>query len=239
VCTLSVIRAGGDVLRVAFNRDELLARPTGLPPRVVRAGEGLAIMPIDAHAGGTWIAVNDRGLALAVLNANGPQPPPPGSTSRGTIIPRLLHCTNAADAVREAAMLPITRLAPFRLVVIDRTSRATIVSDGSTATTHLVEEMPVIFTSSGLGDHVVEQPRRELFREMGVSDAAGQDAFHRHRWPGRPHVSVSMSRPAAATVSRTVIELGDTAVSMRHTDLAPGGTETSHVRLDLQRTNRP
>ena len=241
MCTLSVIRPPRDgVLRIAFNRDELLARPNGLPPRIVRAGDGFAIMPLDAQAGGTWIAVNDRGLAMAVLNVNRAAAPPPAPMSRGAIIPRLIHCASVSEASRAASVLPITMLAPFRLVLIDRDAMATIVSDGSTATTHELDAPPVMFTSSALGDHLVERPRRELFHAM-VRDAAPetQDAFHDHRWPDRPHVSVSMRRPGAATISRTVIEIGAKSVCMRYADVAPDGGDVTRVSLDLQPASLP
>jgi hypothetical protein len=69
VCTLSVVPIG-DRVRLAFNRDEKRTRAPGLPPRAARIGHRTAILPTDPASGGTWLAVNDAGLALAVLNVN-------------------------------------------------------------------------------------------------------------------------------------------------------------------------
>ncbi len=90
-------------------------------------------------------------------------------------------------------------------------------------------------TSSGLGDHVVEPPRRALFTRMFAGAApddfaAIQDAFHRHRWPDRPHLSVDMDRADAETVSLTVIELDDVSVTMRYVDGHPSADRPEIVR---------
>src|SRR3712207_9571694 len=62
--------------RVAFSRDELRVRLAGLPPGVGVFGARRAVHPTDAAAGGTWIAVNDAGLVLFLLNVNLPSPRP-------------------------------------------------------------------------------------------------------------------------------------------------------------------
>src|SRR5206468_9651830 len=93
MCTVTVIRlphdparAGGGRsapgwggrprggIRVASNRDELRSRAPGLAPEVRGFGSRRAMMPIDPVSGGTWIAVNDAGLAMTLLNANFAQP---------------------------------------------------------------------------------------------------------------------------------------------------------------------
>src|SRR5262249_12632394 len=72
---------------------------------------------------------------------------------------------------------------------------------------------PFLFTSSGLGDHLVEEPRRQLFAEaMGHSaNPDAQDLFHRHEWPDRSHLSVCMRRSDARTVSHTLVVLTERA----------------------------
>ena len=84
---------------------------------------------------------------------------------------------------------------------------------------------PLLFTSSGLGDHLVEGVRRELFDAFFQGPAgeweAAQDAFHRHRWPGRGHLSVNMKRPDARTVSHAVIDVDGVRVRFRYHPAAP------------------
>jgi len=84
--------------------------------------------------------------------------------------------------------------------------------------------IPHFFTSSGLGDSVVDGPRRELFGEMFPLDGdweAAQRAFHRHSWADRPNLSVCMRRPDAATVSCTTVEVCAEHVSLAYTPGPP------------------
>lgn len=231
MCTLTIVPRG-DAVRVAFNRDESPARAPGLPPRVRRFGDRDAVLPLDPASGGTWLAVNDAGLVLALLNAN---PAPPATVgwlarSRGEIIPGLLHCgcpATALSAIEQA--LDYRHFAPFRLVLMGCGVLADVRWDGRDpmVASHLPGTSPRMYTSSGLGDALVDGPRRALFDELfaGPPDHwdRAQDEFHRSRWPGREHLSVNMVRPGARTVSRAVIDLGDGAATFTyHADGAAG-----------------
>jgi hypothetical protein len=197
------------------NRDELRTRACALPPQVRVYGGRRSLLPIDADSDGTWIAVNDAGIVLTLLNANPSTPVPaaPGGRSRGTIIPGLLSCGSLEQVIAAATVIPAGCHRPFRLIGVDRHQfvelRAVdgpcgLVSRGAIAT-------PVMFTSSGLGDDVVEAPRRQLFESMFADLrperwCAVQDEYHGHSWPDRRHVSVDMEREDARTVSLTVVQ---------------------------------
>jgi hypothetical protein len=209
MCTVSVIHA--PTLRIACNRDELLTRSEALPPRIVRCGDQLAVMPIDPASGGTWIAVNDAGVAFTLLNVNPAERPPPpcDSVSRGLVIPSILHHASASE-VQDT--LDAHRHEPFRLIVVDDCALLECVWDGERLRTNLRERdgRPEMFTSSGLGDRLVTGPRSRLFesfRRDGDFTAARQEQFHRHRWADAAHLSVCMSRREARTVSYATIEV--------------------------------
>jgi hypothetical protein len=205
-------------------------------------------MPIDPEGGGTWIGVNDAGVAMTLLNAGDRRASHPARPrrSRGLVIPSLLANVSASGARRALEELDTTAYWPFRLVVIDRMrafearwdqERLVIGED-------LPLRRPLFFTSSSLGDALVDGPRRALFDEQlaGVTAdddcemAIGrQDAFHRHRWAGRPHLSVSMSRPDARTVSFTTIELRrDRALVTYHPDAPEACASPSVVSVSLR-----
>jgi hypothetical protein len=169
-------------------------------------------MPIDPASGGTWVAVNDAGLAVALLNVNRPSQrasmPP---RSRGEIVPMLAAMTTL-DAMEGAARTIDRALyQPFRLVATD-TRRAIEIDPHANVVREMPMGGPLMFTSSGLGDDLVEGARRQLFADLLLDAPAGdreaaQDRFHAHRWESMPHVSVFMSRSDASTVSRTVVEI--------------------------------
>lgn len=212
MCTLTVIPAGPDGFRLAFNRDESRTRAAALPPEPRRFGRRHAMMPIDPASGGTWIAVNDAGLVLALLNVSLPnREVNRARRSRGGIIPDLLHHASLGDVAKQVESLAFDQFPPFRLVAIHDLQLSDWKSDGSRLTASGGQPIarPLLFTSSGLGDHLVEQPRRELFERMFERDddwEQRQDQFHRHSWPDRPHLSVCMRRSDACTVSHTLIE---------------------------------
>jgi len=227
MCTVTVIPAR-EAIRLACNRDELRSRPAALPPRVQQFGPRRAVLPVDPTSGGTWVAVNDAGLALTLLNVNSQN----GSAtlaaplSRGKLIPALLHADTPLAAAFSALALDPAQYAPFRLLLVSRREGVEVHSDGTRI--RLVWRIglsrPQLFTSSGLGDQAVEGPRRRLFGEYFDSSGdplARQDAFHRHRWPDRPHLSVCMDRPDARTVSHTVVSLGPDRVTLTYHPDAP------------------
>jgi hypothetical protein len=230
MCTVSILRLPGDLIRVACNRDEQISRAAALPPVVRRFGERRAVMPVDPVSNGAWIAVNDAGVVLTVLNYT-----PLGDTrpaaplSRGVVIPALLDHATAKETASAAAELSALRYGRFRLLVIDHAALFEAVSDGTEIRIRAHRVMPAsMFTSSGLGDHLVEGPRRELFDEFvssqGVSPAV-QDYFHAHQWADRRHLSVRMKRSDARTVSSTVIEVSSERIDMAYRAFDPPCTD--------------
>lgn len=242
MCTLTVVPLPGGRLRLAFNRDERPTRPPALPPAVRAFGGRRAVLPTDPESGGTWLGVNDAGLALAVLNVNPPEKwVRPSPRSRGHLIPALLGLDAPSDALAELERAFDYRdFAPFRLALVGRGIVAEVRWDGREpmVTSRLLGGSPLLLTSSGLGDHLVEGVRRELFDDLfaGPPDgwAAAQGEFHRHRWPGREHLSVNMARDAARTVSHAVVELGAAETTVTYHPAAPHEPgEPTVVRLPL------
>lgn len=237
--TLLPIFSGPTGLRLVTSRDEKHARAAALPPRQNRFGPRAALLPIDPIGGGTWVAVNDAGVVVTLLNLNpeGARPVPADPISRGGVIPALMHHATAAAAAAQAGRFDAHAMLPFRLLIADDRSVAVVSADGRSirVTPQAVRSDPLMLTSSGLGDRVVEGPRRALFEADAPCTATAQDRFHRHRWADRPQVSVAMHRADARTVSRTVVEVLPEAVTMTYTRVALDGTEGPAVTASLPR----
>jgi hypothetical protein len=228
----------GSVLRLVCNRDERFSRHPALRPIARRLGDRRAILPLDEEGGGTWIAATSAGLAMALLNVNDGTAAPAGAPSRGLVIPMLLNAGTLDDAVMMALDLPARRFAPFRLVLTDggRVVEMRAGSGGFWPVEH-DPRRPLLFTSSSLGDALVDGPRRMLFESWFARPdrnlRARQDQFHRHRWTERPHISVAMARDGARTVSRTVVEIDARRVRMQYLGL--GDVATGPFTQDLPR----
>lgn len=249
MCTVTVLAlpsnpqdhaADGMRLRVVCNRDELRTRAAALPPVLRSFGVRQAILPIDATAGGTWIAANDAGLILALLNVNAQPAMAKGAVrlSRSTIIPSLLHCATLAGALHASARIQASQFPPFRLVLIDQNAAASVIGDGCRLTVEkpVGIRAPLLFTSSGLGDRLIEPPRRELFEQLFSCESewlSSQQRFHAHTWEKHPELSVCMSRADARTVSRTCVELNADRARVSYEPLDDADTRAIHW-LDLK-----
>ena len=122
MCTVTIVPYD-DGFRLVCNRDERRDRPAAMPPMDRRIRHRTAIYPQDPLGGGTWVGINDAGLAAALLNRNIDAAAPGDDRplrSRGLIIPRLLDASATAEAVDMAADLNPAHFKPFRLVVLQR-----------------------------------------------------------------------------------------------------------------------
>lgn len=107
-------------LLIAANRDERLDRPWQPPARHWPDHPG-CLGGRDGLGGGSWLAVNDKGVAAAVLNRVGSLGPAPGKRSRGDLpLVGLDHDTAEAAAAAIAA-LDAGTLRSFNMLVADRT----------------------------------------------------------------------------------------------------------------------
>ena len=115
MCTLTLIpKESGYYL--AMNRDERTTRGlVALPVRIEAEGVE-AVYPRDVE-GGTWIAANDRGIALALLNWNDtPHSKAHKIRSRGELIPELIRFGSHRGVDTAFKQLDLNGILPFRLV---------------------------------------------------------------------------------------------------------------------------
>lgn len=237
-CRSREAETDGAVLRVVCNRDEKRTRAEALPPIRRTFGDRTGVLPIDPLSRGTWIGMNDAGLVLCLLNAtirnerNDATATRTGLLrSRGEIIPSLLACESVREAIDQAARLDAHQFPPFRLIAISRTQLGSVSSDHESLCFQPVRSMraPYMATSSSLGDECVDPIRRELFAELFKTSRDALEAqhrFHTHQWADRKHLSVTMTRPDARTVSRTIAEVGRDCVRMTYCALSEIPTQS-------------
>jgi len=220
MCTLSIIPLSVDRLsgyRMVSSRDESRDRSEAKPPRWRELSETLrGIWPTDPEGGGTWVAVANSGLGLALLNRN-PEPPiaipPPGPlVSRGKLIPKLIDSASLAEVAQRLRSMPLDRFAPFRILATaferGQVHCVEVVWDRSDLDVKPAVQPPLCLVSSGLGDSRV-QARLPLFSDLVKKNPnpEAQDAFHKHVWRDRREISVLMERPDATTVSITTCDV--------------------------------
>lgn len=203
MCTVTWLRHSNGY-EVLCNRDEKLTRGVALPPRTMWQGGVAYIAPIDSDSGGTWIATNEFGLTLGLLNASGPTPA--DSQSRGLLVMHLIAARSAKDVQRRIAAVDLARFAPFQLVALDldgatrlfewSQSRLADVADAS-------QRFPL--TSSSFDSQNVCERRQRQFRVMAEQQGAVDRnlllRFHASHEHTRGAYSTCMHRSDAATAS--------------------------------------
>jgi uncharacterized protein with NRDE domain len=120
LCTLVILlRPGHDwPVLIAANRDEMINRPWQPPARHwpdrpdVVAGR-------DELAGGTWLGLNDFGVAAGILNRFGSLGPAPGQRSRGELVLEALDHADARSAATALTALEPRAYRTFNLIIAD------------------------------------------------------------------------------------------------------------------------
>ena len=117
MCTLTVV-TDYETYRTAMNRDEKITRGAGLPLGIHELDGVQAIYPGDG-AGGTWFAINEYGITLALLNWNDVAArgtAPSKIRSRGQVIPALIGSELLSKLRELVARSSFEGMLPFRLV---------------------------------------------------------------------------------------------------------------------------
>src|SRR5436309_14100126 len=106
MCTISFVPKPRGFYLV-MNRDEKFTRSTALPPAIVDLADRRAIFPREL-AGGTWIAANDAGICLALVNWHRIQRQPVRSiSSRGQVVKALAAKCSGEEIAASFAGLPL------------------------------------------------------------------------------------------------------------------------------------
>jgi uncharacterized protein with NRDE domain len=120
MCTLAILRRPTHEwpLLIGANRDEMINRPA-LPPGRHWPDRPEVVAGLDQLAGGSWLGINDWGVAAAVLNRHGSLGPAPGQRSRGELVLEALDHADAVSAADALSHLDPAAYRTFNLIVAD------------------------------------------------------------------------------------------------------------------------
>jgi hypothetical protein len=242
MCTLSW-KPGDHGYVLFFNRDEQRTRAPALPPTLHQRRGRRFIAPTDASHGGTWLLVNDVGIAIGLLNHYPRQalPPQPGKTSRGLLPLACADCSSVAEVLECCANLPLAEYAPFQLVAADALDAASLTWDGRTRITNRLDPSGAMLTSSSFSLQRVAQARRKTFErivgQVGQANSKLLETFHLQQGEDGA-ASVRMSRQDACThsLSRITVseERGVAEFDYRSLLQRAQGDSSVIARLDLK-----
>ncbi len=120
MCTLVILRRPEHrwPVLIGANRDEMIGRASKPPGRHWPDRPEL-VAGLDLLAGGSWLGINDWGVAAAVLNRHGSLGPIPDRRSRGELVLEALDHATAAAAAEALSHLDPEAYRTFNLVVAD------------------------------------------------------------------------------------------------------------------------
>lgn len=240
MCTVSFLPSPQGFY-LAMNRDEQRDRFSALPPEIVEFENHRVLFPREP-TGGTWIAANDAGVCLALINWHRIEREPKNDTlSRGLVVRQLAGKSTADEITTAVKKLPLRKLRPFRLIAVSRAETRLIEwrwnLERLTLRDH--EWQRQHWFSSGFNEGRAERERAKICisfvagggdpckressppRERAGVNAAGYSLrwlrqLHRSHAPACGPFSICMHRPDAATVSYTEIAVRDRQVMMRY-----------------------
>ena len=240
MCTVSWIHRGDGYL-LLFNRDELRTRKPASAPRIEQRNGIEFIAPLDGDHGGSWIAVNQMGLTLCLLNRFDDSR---GGvireyTSRGLLLHELIDCSALKMVTERVDDAKCSRFRPFTLVSLFPGQPAMLLewTGYRLRTKNHTESLMPITSSSLLEPNVVLQ-RKEQFQEKVFERSSVDDEllfeFHRSHLPERGPASVCMHRPDARTVSMSTVRVTQKAIEFVYHPNSPCEPATVD-RLQLER----
>jgi len=236
MCTISCIHSK-DGYQLLCNRDEKLTRKSALEPRLAVRNGTRFLAPVDGDFGGTWIATNEFGVSVCLLNGanltgSGIHAAAPGR-SRGLLLLDLIPLPSVAAICNRVRDTDISAFAPFTLAAVEPGHLAAVLEwDGSKKTLLFEEADRFMLTSSSFDSEEVRRSREEEYSH--VHDGEGLFAFHRSHAPARSAYSTCMHRADAETVSFSWIQVSREETDFYYTPGAPC-EQLPGVRLKLAR----
>lgn len=224
MCTVTFLpRSEGYAL--GMNRDEARSRPIAHPPSTRPFHEGHAVYPSEP-SGGTWIALNDRGTSLALVNWYSKPPLDTDRTvSRGEIVLSTLQASSPVQVAKTLGDFALRHVKPFRLIGVFAPLRSVVEWRWD------MEQLEELrhpwsanqWASSGFDEPAAQHCRRTQFLDEIQRPPTGSTRwlrrFHRSHVPQPGPMSVCMHREDAATVSYTEVIVARRLAHMRY---APG-----------------
>jgi hypothetical protein len=221
MCTVTFI-AQRNGYCLGMNRDERLTRVEGLPPTRNKLNGRRLLYPAEP-SGGTWIALNDSGASLALINwYSVTDKVDRGAMSRGEVVKAVGAADSAEVANAALKELPLKGINPFRLIGIFPSSLEII--EWRWNLKQLVRKnarwTAQQWISSGFDETAAQRTRSQTFRHalrrISTPSISWLRKLHSSHAPHVGPFSTCMHRAGAATVSYTEILVSRGTGTMRY-----------------------
>jgi len=214
-----------DGYELFFNRDERKSRRRAELP-TTQSNHGVQYLsPTDADAGGTWIAANQFGVTVCLLNHYQFEQIETYKkwTSRGEIVRRFASTPSLTEAEELFDSLDLGDYRAFRMFIIDHLGDNRLcVWDGHSA--RIERDLKTPKSSSSVDAQHVKSVRKELFVSLNLVESKRVEDYinyHSSHLPSRSKESVCMHRNDASTVSLSHVSVSSEGIHFRYADGCP------------------
>lgn len=222
MCTVTFIPVK-DTYFITSNRDEKHIRGQALPPeKYVENGTGI-VYPKDADAGGTWIAMNDKGVAAVLLNGafEKHESRPPYRVSRGVIFLEILRANMPAIFFMD---MDLSGIEPFTMIIFDNYLCECRWTGTTMHCRQLEKDQSYIWSSATLYNETVVKKREQWFKTFFENNPSPTQEdilnFHRFTGDGDKKNDLYMNRDdLLSTVSITGIALRSGQYTIKYLDI--------------------
>ena len=223
MCTVSWLHQPGGY-HLLCNRDEKRTRGIAAGPRVEEWGGVRYVAPMDPDRGGTWIAVNEYGVGLCLLNGD-TRGHAPGLRSRGLLMPELAWARCIDDCALLLSRMDFACFARFTLLLLEPGPPAMIATwDGVRFDLNPARDSHMPLTSSSFDPEGVRLARvAEFARHTGGRALEPADLYNFHSCHGSQPDAYSpcMHRADAETVSFSWAVVSQSEVRFLYLPAAP------------------
>lgn len=216
MCTVTVLPSENDFV-LTMNRDERRTRKEDGLRRAVEGGVSFCY-PIDAQAGGTWIGVNDRGIAACLLN-NYKTPTSRDARSRGEIVSSALACGGMTEVSTFLKDLDVTPYNAFECLVLSLGEIHHFSWNKADYNRQkLSRDKPIMLTSSSERLRQVTQYRLRLFNQWQARQTDDVGLFHLQQQKSQKRSAVFMSRELTHTKSLVQVNVTEQQCQLDYFD---------------------
>lgn len=239
MCTVSWIHEDRGY-QLFCNRDERLTRKAASDPQILSRDGVRFLAPIDGDSRGTWLATNEFGVTVCLLNGTGG----PGRRSRGLLVLDIASAESIAALHDRIQRFDLAPFGPFTLAVL-APAKPTMIIEWDGRQKNVLPpggaRMPLI-SSSFDPAQVADRRRQELTHVVHRAGALNPTAlfmFHQSHGAAPGSYSPCMHRHDAETVSFSWLTVTDSEARFYYSPGAPCRSFTGEsFTLSLKKQER-
>ncbi len=184
--------------------------------------------------GGTWLAINDAGRLVCLLNGGFEKHAhrPPYRHSRGLIVLDAVRSNDIESYIRN---IDLDNIEPFTLIAIDKKTFIEWVWDGHLSHVKpLDKEANYIWSSSTLYNNRQKERRNEFFQNFISKNKPTPNnllSFHRSKPFGEPETDFWMDRPGVKSIAISQVESDGEKMTFKYINLLEESTLVSELSI--------